>query len=320
MARSAGKITASTQESLEIAGVEDGIIILKDGSYRLVLDVTAINFGLKSEREQNSIIFQFQGFLNSLHFPIEILIQSRKLDLTPYLTKLRKRANEQNIELLKIQTLDYIDFISELINMANIMKKRFYVVIGWENVELQSLSLVDRLLNRGNSVSLLKISERDFKTRGDELRQKATTLASGLGSIGLHCKQLMTSELIELFYNFYNPGIADKERLGDLENLQANIVSSQATTGFNVEKPTNTTDETPIIDNTDYVKEQDKLKKRAEAAEKAATVPEAAPANIQTAKAPDAEAPKDPSIPPAAQNMAATTISSDKAPPIKPIE
>lgn len=262
------KIAASTQENLEIAGIEDGIVILRDGSYRLVFEVTAVNFGLKSEREQNSIIFQFQGFLNSLHFPVQILIQSRKLDLTPYLTRLKKRAEGQTNELLKMQTLDYTDFIAELINMANIMKKRFYVVIGWENVELQKLSFVDKLLNRGNSVSLLKISEQEFKTRSTDLRERGNTVASGLGSIGLHCKQLTTKELIELYYNFYNPGIADKERLGDLENLQADIVSGN-TQEFNVEKPHNTADETPVIDNTNYVREQDKAKRRAEAVEKA---------------------------------------------------
>jgi hypothetical protein len=248
----------------------------------MVLDVTAVNFGLKSEREQNSMIFQFQGFLNSLHFPIQILIQSRKLDLTPYLAKLRKRANEQTTDLLKAQTLDYVDFISELINMANIMKKRFYVVIGWENLELQNISFVDKLLNRGNSVSLLKISEKDFRTHGNELRERAGVIASGLGSIGLHCKQLTTSELIELFYNFYNPGIADKERLGDLETLQANIVSGkEVEKDFDIEKPINTGDETPVIDNTEVVREQDRIKKRdqaLQAAEEAKSAPVAAPA------------------------------------------
>lgn len=229
-----------------------------------------MNFGLKSEREQNSIIFQFQGFLNSLHFPIEILVQSRKLDLTPYLTKLKKRASEQSEELLKNQTLDYIDFISELINMANIMKKRFYIVIGWQNLELQKLSLVDRLLNKGNSVSLLKITEKEFNTHGEELRQKAGTIAAGLGGIGLHCKQLSTADLIGLFYSFYNPGVADKERLTDLENLQANIVTgSTQEKEFSVEKPHNTTDETPIIDNSNVVKEQGRLKIEEEAAQKA---------------------------------------------------
>lgn len=217
--------------------------------------------------------------MNSLHFPIEILVQSRKLDLTPYLAKLRKRANEQTTDLLKAQTLDYIDFISELINMANIMKKRFYVIIGWENIELQHISFVDKLLNRGNSVSLLKISDKDFKTHGNELRERAGVIASGLGSIGLHCKQLTTSELIELFYNFYNPGIADKERLGGLETLEANIISRKETTGeLDIEKPHNTTEETPVIDNTQYVREQDKMKKQAEAAEKAAAPAAVSPA------------------------------------------
>jgi hypothetical protein len=177
---------------------------------------------------------------------------------------------------MKAQTLDYIDFISELINMANIMKKRFYVIIGWENIELHNLSLVDKLLNRGNSVSLLKISEKEFKTHGNELRERAGVIAGGLGSIGLHCKQLTTGELIELFYNFYNPGISDKERLGGLESLEANIISRKETeNNFNVEAPHNTGEETPVIDNTQYVREQDKMKKQAEAAEKAQAAPAA---------------------------------------------
>lgn len=287
------KLAASTQENLDIAGVEDGIVILKNGSYRIILEVAAINFGLKSEREQNSIIFQFQGFLNSLHFPIEIVVQSRKLDLTLYLARLRKKAGEQTSELLKIQTLDYVDFVSELINMANIMKKRFYVVIGWENIQLQNLSLIDKFLNRGNSISLLKISEAEFKTRSDDLREKASVIASGLGSIGLHCKQLATKELIEIFYNFYNPGIADKERLSDLENLQANVVSREDRgEEFDIEKPRNTTDETPVIDNTEYVREQDKAKKRAEAAAKATTTPQSQPAAKPAEKPAPATKPK----------------------------
>ncbi len=233
----------------------------------MVLDVSAVNFGLKSEREQNSIIFQFQGFLNSLHSPIQILVQSRKLDLTPYLEKLKKRAADQSQELLRAQTLDYIDFVTELINLANIMKKRFYVIIGWENIELQKLGFVDKILNRGNSVSLLKITESEFKKRSDELRQRAGIVASGLGSIGLRCKQLSTKELIELFYNFYNPGISDKERLTDMQNVGSGVVRSQ-NQNFDIEKPHNTSGESPIIDNASLVKEQDRLKHRAEEVEK----------------------------------------------------
>lgn len=271
------KFPASTQENLDIAGIEDGIIILKNGSYRLVLDVSAVNFGLKSEREQNSMIFQFQGFLNSLHSPIQILIQSRKLDLTPYLEKLKKRAADQPVELLRSQTLDYIDFVSELINLANIMKKRFYVIIGWENIELQKVGFVDKILNRGNSISLLKITEGEFKKRSDELRQRAGIVASGLGSIGLRCKQLSTKELIELFYNFYNPGISDKERLTDIQNVGSEVVRNQSQ-NFNIEKPHNTANESPIIDNESLVKEQDRLKHRAEEVEKKESIPAEKPA------------------------------------------
>ena len=312
MAQKQTKISASTQENLDIAGVEDGTLILKDGSYRLVLEVTAINFGLKSEREQNSIIFQFQGFLNSLHFPTEIVIQSRKLDLTPYLTKLKKRAGEQASELLKAQTLDYVDFVSELINLANIMKKRFYVVIGWENIELRNLSLVDRLFNRGNSVSLLKISQDEFKKRNTDLRERANVVASGLGSIGLHCKQLSTRELIEIFYNFYNPGIADKERLSDLKDLEAEIISQREPGPFNPEKPHNTLEESPIIDNSDLVKEQDRARKRAGAVrvmqsqESAAAPAPALTESVEATKSPATAATPTPTAAAAAEKPTAT--------------
>jgi len=312
MAQKQTKISASTQENLDIAGVEDGTLILKDGSYRLVLEVTAINFGLKSEREQNSIIFQFQGFLNSLHFPTEIVIQSRKLDLTPYLTKLKKRAGEQASELLKAQTLDYVDFVSELINLANIMKKRFYVVIGWENIELRNLSLVDRLFNRGNSVSLLKISQDEFKKRNTDLRERANVVASGLGSIGLHCKQLSTRELIEIFYNFYNPGIADKERLSDLKDLEAEIISQREPGPFNPEKPHNTLEESPIIDNSDLVKEQDRARKRAGAVrvmqsqESAAAPTPALTESVEATKSPATAATPTPTAAAAAEKPTAT--------------
>ena len=284
MAGSDGRLAASTQENLDIAGIQDGIVILKDGSFRLILEVEAINFGLKSEREQNTIIFQFQGFLNSLHFPIEIVVQSRQLDLTPYLIKLRHRADEQKVDLLKVQTLDYIDFVSELINMANIMKKRFYVTIGWENLELKNVGFFDKLLNRGgNATSLLKISKAQFDAHTAELREKASTVASGLGGIGLHCQQLTTQELIELFYNFYNPGVADKQRLSDVESIQSNIISGNANQNYPRPTVAGSEQKEDVIDNTAVVQENEKQKKRQVAIEKMQSVQSVA-TSAQTAK------------------------------------
>ena len=119
----------STQDTLKFAEIRNDTVVLKDGNLRQVLLCSSINFALKSEQEQNAIVYAYQNFLNSLNFPIQILMQSKKLDLSNYLKKLSEKANSQTNELLRSQTLDYIDFIKRLINLANIMDKRFYVVV-----------------------------------------------------------------------------------------------------------------------------------------------------------------------------------------------
>ena len=116
---------ASTQQNIKIAGIKDGIVFLDDGGYRFIMSCSTINFALKSEQEQNSLVFQYQSFLNSLHFPIQIVMQSKKLDLTPYLKKVSDLKDKQTNELIKMQATDYIDFVGNLINVANIMKKNF---------------------------------------------------------------------------------------------------------------------------------------------------------------------------------------------------
>ncbi|MFA5926719.1 MAG: hypothetical protein WCT32_05575 [Patescibacteria group bacterium] len=216
----------ATQQVIDIAGIKDGIIILKDGGYRIVVSVSTVNFALKSEQEQNSIIFQYQSFLNSLHFPVEIIMRSRRLDLTPYLNKIKGLAGKQENELLRIQTEDYIDFVAKLIDLANIMKKTFFVAIPFQPLTIKSGSFLSNILNRNKekTVTELRIPEEEFKRNADEARQRAQIVASGLGSIGLHCVQLTTEELIETFYQIYNPEIAGKERFSDADNLSAPII------------------------------------------------------------------------------------------------
>ena len=147
----------STQENISIAGIKDGIAILKNGEYRLILSVGAVNFDLKSEQEQNALVFQYQSFLNSLHFPIEICIQSKKLDLSPYIGKIKSLAAKQNNELLRIQTEDYAEFVSQLINMANIMKKTFYVIIGYTPINVGQGGIFGKFFNKNQS-SAVKVS------------------------------------------------------------------------------------------------------------------------------------------------------------------
>jgi len=254
----------STQSNIPIAGIRDGVTILKTGQYRMILEIAAINFDLKSEQEKNSLIFQYQSFLNSLHFPIEIVVKSNKLDLSPYLKKIESLIPKQNNELLKIQTQDYVDFVGQLINLANIMKKRFYVVVGYQPLVVSN-SLLDKIFKKGPDSNHLKISETDFETYSKELRQRAQIVAQGLGGMGLHCRQLNTKEIIEVFYEIYNPEVAGKERLTDPEEISSSFVSQIKTDSAEEElaasnyESTSATSEEDLIDNQSLVLEHQKI-------------------------------------------------------------
>ena len=271
------KPVSSTQENVPIAGVKDGAVILKDGQYRMIFEVSAVNFSLKSEEEQNSLVLQYQSFLNSIHFPIEITIRSKRLDLAPYINKIKQLNEKQTNELLKIQTTDYIDFVGQLINLANIMKKTFYVTIGYQPLTVGQGTVLDKLFNRKKTaVSSLKISDEEFNHNAKELRSRGQNVAQGLGGMGLHCKQLNTEEVVELFYGIYNPEVAGKERLTEAENVSsAYVTSSKPTdekandTQFEPEKQTS--NEAPAIDNRDIVQEQEKKRAQEKAFENQST-------------------------------------------------
>ena len=273
----------STQQSIPIAGVKDGIMILKDGSYRMILEVSAVNFSLKSEQEQNSIIFQYQSFLNSLHFPVEIVIRSRRLDLTPYLEKIKKSADKSLNDLIKMQIGDYADFVSKLISLANIMKKSFYIVIPFDPINIRKLNVFDSLFAKTQTFDHLKVTDLDFKKFTDELGQRASIVASGLASMGLHCFQLSTEQIIELFYQIYNPDESAKERVNDATTLSSPVIISKD----EVSGETNGTNQANFqrsIDNAKMVEEQNKkaaAERRQEADKVEATQILVAPAQAQ---------------------------------------
>lgn len=270
------KPVSSTQENVPIAGVKDGVVILKDGQYRMIFEISAVNFSLKSEEEQNSLVLQYQSFLNSIHFPIEITIRSKRLDLAPYISKIKKLNEKQNNELLKIQTTDYIDFVGQLINLANIMKKTFYVSIGYQPLNVGQGTVLDKLFNRKKNVSTsLKISDEEFNHNAKELRSRGQNVAQGLGGIGLHCKQLNTEEVIELFYGIYNPEIAGKERLTEAGNVSSEYVTiskpKDTTNNVPAAKENAAASETSTIDNSDLVLEQEKKRAQEKAFENQST-------------------------------------------------
>lgn len=306
----------STQQFIDIAGIKEGLVILNNGSYRLILSVSAINFSLKSEQEQSSLIFQYQSFLNSLHFPIQIVIQSKRLDLNQYLKKINKLKDAQKNELIAIQTADYIDFVSQLIEMANIMKKSFYVVIGFDPIVIKSGNILDKLFKKEQPAQL-RVSDQEFKRYKEQILERANVVASGLGRIGLRCVQLSTEEIIELFYQIYNPEIADKERFSDVNEISSAMID-QKNEANKEQAPAGEETQEEILDNSALVEEMNKqesqIKQRADAkeAEKqivkntppspvaTASAPPAAPTTTatQTLPPPPAQAPAQPNQPP----------------------
>lgn len=215
---------SSTQQHLPIAGIQDGVVVMNDGSVRAVLKIEPINFDLKSQTEQNSIIYSYQGFLNSLDFPIQIVVQSKKLDLERYLATLDDSRKNMTNDLLRIQTEDYVEFVRRLITIANIMSKRFYVIVSYSAVtkETSSASFLGMFRHANGPI----LEQNQFERFRGEAFNRANLIGAGLSRIGLRVALLSTQQLIELFYNIYNPDIATEQRLTDITNLNAGVVSS----------------------------------------------------------------------------------------------
>ena len=192
----------TTQQFLEIEEIKQGLVILRNKSLRGVLMVSSINFTLKSEEEQNAIIHQFQGFLNSLDFSIQLLVQSRRLNMTGYSDKLKELEEKQESELLRIQTAEYKKFISDLLAQGIIMTKNFFVVVPFTLIEIPGMGKKER---KGISV----LTEEQFQRAKSQILQRMEFVALGLKRCGLQAAPLNTSELIELFWSLYHPEEAE---------------------------------------------------------------------------------------------------------------
>ena len=197
---------APTQRLLEIDQIKEGIVVLRNKSLRGVIMVSSLNFALKSEEEQNAIIYQFQNFLNSLDFPIEVVVQSRRLNITGYLDKLKELEKKQENELLKFQMSEYHKFIMELIAGGAIMAKSFYVVVPFTLIEVPGAQISKGLFKKGKEEAL---TEDRFQRAKSQLWQRMEFVALGLRRSGLQCVPLNTAELIELFWGLYHPEEAE---------------------------------------------------------------------------------------------------------------
>lgn len=200
----------ATQEFVPIKEVRDGIIVLKDDGLRAIVLANSINLSLKSSEEQKAIILQFQNFLNTLDFPVQISVQSRRLDIRPYLTLLENRMKLQSEPLLKLQTKEYIDFIKNFTETVSIMTKNFFVVVPYTHTILKSDSgILDQILkifSKKNKKEAEIASRVDFEEKRSQLEQRVGVIQQGLGGCGIKSAQLGTEEVVEVFYKVFNPG------------------------------------------------------------------------------------------------------------------
>ena len=196
----------STQDFLEIDQIREGVIILKNKALRGVVMVSSLNFALKSQEEQEAIIAQFQNFLNSLNFFCQILIQSRRLNITGYIEQLKELEQKQENELLQVQTTGYREFIESLIKEGTIMSKTFYVVIPYAMSETQEFGAIKKPWKK---IELPKLTEENFQRTKKQLRQRIEFVALGLRRCGLQSIPLTTAEIIELFWSIHHPKQAE---------------------------------------------------------------------------------------------------------------
>jgi hypothetical protein len=220
----------STQNALVISEIRDGMVIVNDGSMRAVVTCQSINFDLMSEREREAVEYSYQQFLNSLYFPVQILIRSQKVDIGPYLDRLDKIRRDQDNMLLGVLIDDYINFISILAQETNIMDKSFYIVVPFypagdmSSAVNSSKNFLTNLFSPQKQQHI-RIDEKTFAKAKDEIRNRVNTVTGGLSQLGIRAVQLTTKELGELYYNAYNPDTAVREPLGNFENLTAPIVT-----------------------------------------------------------------------------------------------
>jgi type IV secretory pathway VirB4 component len=198
----------TSQEFVPIQEIRDGIVILKDGSMRSIILASSLNFALKSADEQQAIISQFQNLLNSLDFSIQIFIQSKRLDIRPYIALLEERYKEQLTELMKIQTREYIEFIKTFVDNSNIMTKSFFIVIPYMPPAMTaSKNPITNFMGKKENQT---VANEKFEEYRSQLEQRVGVVEQGLVRCGIRVAELGTEEVVELYYKIFNPGETEK--------------------------------------------------------------------------------------------------------------
>lgn len=214
------KTSVSTQQYLDIAEIRDNVVILKDGSVRAVLLASSINFALKSEDEQNAILQGYISLLNSLSFSLQIVVQSRRLNIDAYVDDLEKRASEQTNDLLRTQIQEYRSFIAELVTLGDIMGKRFYAVVPYAPGKDAKRGFFSQLSAAFSPGTIISLSDKLFNRYREKLETRVNTVVGGLSGLGVTAIPLPTQSLIELFYGSYNPELSQIQKLPKEEEMK----------------------------------------------------------------------------------------------------
>jgi hypothetical protein len=211
--------SSTSQQFVDVAEIKDDTIVLKNGTLRGVLNVSAINYDLKSTQEQEAIIDQYKNFLNSLDFPIQILINSRKINIEKYIDFIERKEKDQPSELLRFQISEYKNFIKHLVSVSNIMDKNFYIIIPFSSIENREKGIFDSFSSLLNPRKSIMDKRELFETCRNQLFQRMDHIMAGLSGIGIKMVPLKTNELIELLYNSYNSNVFNLTELEDTSNL-----------------------------------------------------------------------------------------------------
>lgn len=211
---------AATQQFLDVAEIKEDVIVLKNGALRSVLAVSSINFELKSTEEQEAVITQYQNFLNSVDFPLQILVSSRKLNMENYISFLTENEKKQPNELLRMQISEYKAFINQLISASNIMDKNFYIIVPFSPIENKDKGFFSNMASMFNPKKNILEKHENFETYKSQLYQRVDHIIAALSGIGLRIAPLKTQELIELMFNSYNPEIYNAIDLKDASQLE----------------------------------------------------------------------------------------------------
>lgn len=213
---------ASTLLHLPIAEIRDDFIVLKNGGLRAILKTSSINLNLKSEEEQNSIIYAYQHFLNTLEFPIQICIRSQRLNIDEYIQSMRGKAKVQKNELLKRQTIEYADYIQKLIEYADIMEKSFYVIIPYNPMRANQKNMFSAFFERlkvADSIMDIKKRRAEFEDLKKGINQRINLVKAGLQNCGISVEEIKTMDIIKLFYEIYNPVSSRYQNLSKIDEL-----------------------------------------------------------------------------------------------------